>query len=120
MERYRICGLLFFILGMIGCAAMFKTGHQLFLESMDSYVSLKETVRELEESSGWGVANSAYLTDIEKLDTGDFKYHYKKPNIFKRYCYYHLVVDKDTKIVKGWGFDFTDHVDPKRECGRSG
>ncbi|GAB4361813.1 MAG: hypothetical protein Kow006_32820 [Gammaproteobacteria bacterium] len=60
-----------------------------------------------------------YLVNIDEDNKGYQRYHYKKPNIYGRYCHYHFVVNKQTREIVGWGFD-RDKSNPEMECGISG
>jgi len=108
--------LLFVVL--FGCT--WKSPHEVFVEDMQTYVGYDVTIERLDElSSGYGLVDSGYLTDVETLNDGNLRYHYAHPNIWGRHCHYYFVVDGRTRKVIGWGFDY-DKSDPTRECGRSG
>ncbi len=102
---------------VLGCAAMFKTSHQLFGDAMDDYVSVNLTIDELKE---YHIAADEYFVEKKPVGDGSFKYHYAHATIWpQRYCYYYFLVDGQSKKVKGWGFDF-DKGNPRKDCGMSG
>jgi hypothetical protein len=66
-----------------------------------------------------GAASRKYLSGIENIGDGNYKYHYHHPNIFGRYCDYYFLVEGRTKEIIGWGFDY-ERSNPEVECGSSG
>ncbi len=101
-----------------GCSAMYMNSYELFVESMDQKVALGRTLNQMIKLDGKGWASKEYLIKSELKD-GFIVNFYKKPNIFGRFCYYHFIVNKSTKVIEGWNFDF-EMNDPKQNCGISG
>ena len=110
---------IFLLTILFGCSL--RSPHQRFIDDMNTLVDYNLTIKKWEDPKfdASGTASKKYLAEIEALSNGDYKYHYAHPNIFGRFCHYYLLVDGETKKVKGWGFDH-EKSDPKVECARSG
>lgn len=105
---------------IVGCTS-FGTAHQNFVESLNITVRNNVTIDKLSGSNYDPIfAVPQQLIKIEKQAYGTIRYHYDRPNLWGRHCYYYLVVDGDSRKVVGWGFDDVEGVDPKKECGISG
>lgn len=128
----KVCALLaIFVSILCGCTS-FGTAHQSFIKSMNNIIAgniwgsqqdYRGKFVSIEQLSlpnySPGTAEKDDLVSIEKLDNGNNEYHYAKPNLWGRHCYYYLVVEKVTNKVIGWGFDY-EKSDPKKNCGISG
>jgi hypothetical protein len=94
--------------------------HATFVDSMDTKLARKSTLEQLGYDPayphGWFVADEHYLTGSEHRGDGMDLYHYALPMLTgKVVCHYYLVVDRQSRIVVGWGFD-KELGDPKKTC----
>ncbi len=93
----------------------FKPAYYVFVDGMDEAARKNVTIDKI-----GAFGKYKYITMIEDNDNGTAKYHFAKPNLWEgRHCHYYLVVEKESKKVIGWGFDY-DKSDPKKNCGISG
>lgn len=110
------------VLIVFGCTSL-KTPHQRFIEWADGKVSLKLTLEQLDYDPKYPLGR--YLADYHNLATtnvrsdGFIVYHYARKIFTGDFCHYHLIVDPNSKIVVGWGFD-TEFGDPRKSCGTAG
>lgn len=102
-----------------GCADLFRSPYQSFVASMDHLVEARYTIDDIKVRGEAGIAADRYFLSKERSANGYDFYHYKRLNIWSRYCYYHFIVDPVSQEVVGWGFDF-EKADPKIECAASG
>jgi hypothetical protein len=103
------------VLLALGSCTSLKQPHERFITNMNTTVAYGATIKELGRYSRF--AMKRYLNQIEDLNDVE-KYHYKKPMLPGGYCYYHFVIDKQTRKVIGWAFDA--HLGDPRMCGNSG
>ncbi|MDQ6959531.1 MAG: hypothetical protein Q9M27_00770 [Mariprofundaceae bacterium] len=61
--------------------------------------------------------DASYIVKKE-FKEGKLIIHYAQPMPWEGICYYHVIVDKKTRLLVGWGFD-EDKGDPK-VCGLAG
>ena len=98
------------------CASM----HETFVQSINSLVSSKRTI-ELEGynpkyPNGFYFADEHYLVSREQRPGGLWVYHYARPMLTGRItCHYYLLVNPETRIVVGYGFD-RELGDPEKTC----
>jgi len=113
---------------MAGGCTYFGTSHQKFIEEMDNVVAGKVigarhdktgsffTLDDLESSDMLGVGDTDNLIRVEEFEEDKEKYFYKRPTLWEgRFCYYYIIVEKETRRVIGWGFDYKKG-DPKKNC----
>lgn len=108
---------------MDGCFSVHSSFQQ-FVLTTNALVGENRTIEELGFNPvyplGKYVANVYNLTRIESGRSGQLIYHYAtatlRPDMV---CHYHLVVDSQTHLVVGWGFD-AELGDPRKTCGAAG
>lgn len=94
------------------------------MEWGDQEVALKETLNKYDYDPKYPLGayfgDSRYFTNKELRPDGLLAYHYARRVLTGKYiCHYHIIVDPNTNVVVGWGFD-TELGDPKQTCGRAG
>jgi hypothetical protein len=116
----RVASLLVLELVLVTACISFRSMHARFVESMNIAVSTNRTVEQHgydpEYPHGWFLADEHYLTGIEQRADGMRVYHFALPMLTgKIICHYYLLVDRDSRIVVGWGFD-RELGDPEKTC----
>ena len=106
------------MLTISSCSSMFKTSHELFVDMMNDYIEMGITIERMLVFDGKGLAKTEYVTASE-MKNGKLINHYKKPNVYGRYCNYYFIIDFQSRVIEGWGFD-EDKSDPRNNCGVSG
>lgn len=110
MKRY---GVILLFLG--GCTF---SAHGQFIDSMDTLIGNSQRMKTTIDDY---FSRDPYLSKkdlLEQEDAGEHLIlHYTAPG-YGGTCYYHVIVDKKTRLLIGWGFD-EDKGDPK-ECGLAG
>lgn len=101
-----------------------RTAYERFVDWGDQEVALNKTLDKYDYDPKYPLgayfADSRYLTSKEMSQDDRWIYHYARRVLTGEYvCHYHLVVDKNTNILVGWGFD-TELGDPKKTCGVAG
>ena len=91
---------------------------------MDGYVSHKKTIEQHgydpQLPNGLFVADEHYFVRMEQREDGRFVYHYASPMLTGRIvCHYFLVVEPESHLVTGWGFD-RELGDPEKTCRIAG
>ena len=102
------------------CASM----HEQFIQSINTMVSNKSTVKQEGYDprfpNGFYFADEHYLSGKEQRPDGIWVYHFARPMLTGRItCHYNLLVDPDTGIVVGYGFD-RELGDPEKTCRIAG
>ncbi|MBK8186091.1 MAG: hypothetical protein IPK77_01885 [Cellvibrio sp.] len=122
--KMRILELLIFTLVIASCSSLYKTAHQRFIDMMNSICSSGKSLDQLDFNPDYPLGR--YLADHRDLTVSEVRldglvlYHYSKKMLTGQYiCNYHLLVDPNTNIVVGWGFD-QELGDPKKGCGIAG
>ena len=120
----------FYLLVLIiaGGCTYFGTSHQKFIETMDDIVAGKIIdarhdktgsyfiLDDLEGSNMPGIGDTDDLIRVEDFEDTKTKFFYKKPTLWEgRFCYYYIIVEKKTRRIVGWGFDYGKD-DPKKNC----
>jgi len=59
------------------------------------------------------------LSSISDPGDGTLVYHYVSEQAGGIICHYHVIVDKKSRLLISWGFDY-DRGDPKTTCGLYG
>ncbi len=91
---------------------------------MDLEVSRGKTIQKLDYDPNKPylsyMADRRYLAGFEDLPDGTRKYHYARPVLQSdRVCHYHLIVELESSIIVGWGFDY-EKGNPEEDCTRAG
>ena len=94
--------------------------HEKFIESMNIKVATKKTVEQHgydpKFPHGWFLADEHYLSSKERRQDGMWIHHFALPMLTGRItCHCYLLVDQNTRIVVGWGFD-REYGDPEKTC----
>lgn len=84
--------------------------------NMDTTVSYNETI-EQHKAAESSFMLDRHFTGVEEKGDLDL-HHYKVQRYADGVCYYHFVVNRNTRKVIGWGFD-KQLGDPKW-CGNAG
>lgn len=120
MRLSRVMSLLLVELVLTAACISFKSMHARFIEATDIKVATKRTIEQHGYDPayphGWFLADEHYLTGIEQRADGMRVYHFALPMLTgKIVCHYHLLVERDSRIVVGWGFD-REFGDPEKTC----
>lgn len=94
--------------------------HEKFIQSINSTVSNKKTVEQEGYDpaypNGFYFADERYLSGKEQRQDGMWVYHFARPMLTGRItCHYYLLVDQNSRIVVGYGFD-REFGDPEKTC----
>ena len=103
----------------VGCVS-FRDPHLRWIDWAEFHVSQHKTVPELDVDEryphGAYIADHRFLTGTTEHVDGRLLYHYVIKDVRReRTCRYHLVVDTQTGVVIGYGFDGSPK-DAKRTC----
>ena len=96
------------------------TMHEQFIQSINATVSNQETVEQEgydpAHPNGFYFADERYLSGKEQQQDGMWVYYFVRPMLTGRItCHYYLLVDQNSRIVVGYGFD-QEFGDPEKTC----
>ncbi len=117
------------VMSLCACSDLWETGHGSFISSMDIYVKywnmkaignkivthgLKFYPDSKLSKETFGIEPIlAKLEDLKSINkvSNNIYYHYSHLGYSKSYCNYHFIVNANTMMVIGWGFDKGNNKD---------
>ena len=111
------------LLLILTSCSFYPTAHHQFIDSMNALANNTATLEQLGNKgyTGHAPASKQYFKYKETGVENTTIYHYAKPNLWNKFCYYHFIVNNNTNMVIDWGFDYyIAKADPKKRCGSSG
>ena len=101
----------------VGCVTLFP--YDAFIDSMDTVIGNSQRMKTTIDDYLNADPDLSKELLVKQEDAGvHLILHYAQPMPWGGICYYHVIVDKKTRLLIGWGFD-EDKGDPK-VCGFAG
>ena len=106
------------VMSLCACSDLWETGHGSFISSMDIMSSkygkvIDDKIYFLSHKGKKYISHFAKLEDLKSINkvSNNIYYHYSHLGYSKSYCNYHFIVNANTMMVIGWGFDKGNNKD---------